>query len=79
MTAHQPYQSPGTQATTSARADAAGGATGHGGIGLAGTGRFGAVIVAAFLGAVLLYGVALSPVTHKVAHDTRHAIGFPCH
>ena len=47
--------------------------------GVAATGRFGAVLLAALLGAVVLYGVAFAPVAHNVAHDTRHGIGFPCH
>ena len=34
-----------------------------------------------FVGATLLYTVGLSHMTvaHNAAHDTRHAIGFPCH
>ena len=38
-----------------------------------------AVVLASLLGGLILYGVAFSPVAHEVAHDTRHAIGFPCH
>ncbi len=32
-------------------------------------------------GATLLFSVGLSDmaVAHNTAHDTRHAIGFPCH
>jgi cobalt transporter subunit CbtB len=32
-------------------------------------------------GAALLYGVGLAhdERMHNAAHDTRHAIGFPCH
>jgi cobalt transporter subunit CbtB len=32
-------------------------------------------------GAALLYGVGLAQNErmHNAAHDTRHAIGFPCH
>ena len=32
-------------------------------------------------GLVLLYGVGFSaiPAVHDAAHDTRHAIAFPCH
>lgn len=32
-------------------------------------------------GLVLLYGVGFSaiPAAHEAAHDTRHAIAFPCH
>jgi cobalt transporter subunit CbtB len=32
-------------------------------------------------GAVLIFGVGLSHSDrlHNAAHDTRHAIGFPCH
>lgn len=34
-----------------------------------------------FVAASLLYTVGLSQmaVAHNAAHDTRHAIGFPCH
>ena len=34
-----------------------------------------------FLGATLFFVVGLSDmaVAHNTAHDTRHAIGFPCH
>lgn len=34
-----------------------------------------------FVGATLLFAVGLSnmAVAHNTAHDTRHAIGFPCH
>lgn len=34
-----------------------------------------------FVGATLFYAVGLSnmAVAHNTAHDTRHAIGFPCH
>jgi cobalt transporter subunit CbtB len=34
-----------------------------------------------FLGSVLVFGVGLaqSDTLHAAAHDTRHAIGFPCH
>ena len=37
--------------------------------------------VSLFLGAFLVFTVGLSPmsVAHNAAHDTRHAIGFPCH
>ena len=41
----------------------------------------GAAMLAAFLGAFLVLGVGFlhaQPV-HDAAHDTRHAIGFPCH
>ena len=36
---------------------------------------------ALFVGSVLLYGVGLAQDgrLHNAAHDTRHAIGFPCH
>ena len=38
-------------------------------------------VVAFLLGTVILYGVAFSaiPVLHNAAHDSRHAMGFPCH
>lgn len=34
-----------------------------------------------FIGATLTFTVGLShlAVAHNAAHDTRHAIGFPCH
>jgi len=44
-----------------------------------GTERMSAVLLALFLGVVFVYGVGFSPVAHDLAHDTRHAIGFPCH
>jgi cobalt transporter subunit CbtB len=36
---------------------------------------------ALLFGSVLLYGVGLAQDSrlHNAAHDTRHAIGFPCH
>lgn len=38
-------------------------------------------VAAALLGLLLLWGVGFSPidVVHNAAHDTRHAVGFPCH
>lgn len=41
--------------------------------------RMSAGFLALFLGAFFLYGVGFSPAVHDLAHDTRHAIGFPCH
>jgi len=43
--------------------------------------RISAGLAAVFLGSVLMYTVGLShmAVAHNAAHDTRHAIGFPCH
>ena len=41
--------------------------------------RMAAAALALFLGAFFLYGVGFSPMAHEMAHDTRHAIGFPCH
>jgi cobalt transporter subunit CbtB len=43
--------------------------------------RIAAGVVCVFLGAFLVFTVGLSPmsVAHNAAHDTRHAIGFPCH
>lgn len=34
-----------------------------------------------FIGATLTFAVGLSnmAIAHNTAHDTRHAIGFPCH
>ena len=36
---------------------------------------FGALI----LGVTMLFAVGFMDVAHNVAHDTRHAIAFPCH
>lgn len=36
---------------------------------------FGALI----LGAALLFAVGFMDVAHNAAHDTRHAVAFPCH
>jgi cobalt transporter subunit CbtB len=38
-------------------------------------------VVFALLGGALLYlaGFAASPSLHNAAHDTRHAVVFPCH
>lgn len=38
-------------------------------------------LVCLFLGLTLLAGVGFAgpEVLHNAAHDTRHAIGFPCH
>ncbi len=43
--------------------------------------RIAAGLVVIFVGATLLYTVGLShmALAHNAAHDTRHAIGFPCH
>jgi len=43
--------------------------------------RVTAGLVCIFVGATLLFTVGLSQMTlaHNAAHDTRHAIGFPCH
>ncbi len=40
-----------------------------------------AAMMAALLGAVLIWGVAFSPIAllHNAAHDTRHSMAFPCH
>ena len=45
------------------------------------TERLTAGLIALFLGMGLLMGVGFagSHVIHNAAHDTRHAIGFPCH
>ena len=39
------------------------------------------IALVAFLGLGLLFvaGFANSAVLHDAAHDTRHAVGFPCH
>ena len=38
-------------------------------------------LFSAILGAVILFGVGFSnlSVAHNAAHDTRHAMVFPCH
>ncbi len=38
-------------------------------------------VIAALLGSFLIFGVALAQpsVLHNAAHDTRHAMTFPCH
>ncbi len=43
--------------------------------------RITAGLALVFVAASLLYTVGLSQmaVAHNAAHDTRHAIGFPCH
>ena len=40
-----------------------------------------ALLGAALLGGVILFGVGFSSmdVAHNAAHDMRHANGFPCH
>lgn len=40
-----------------------------------------AAVMAAVLGAFLVWGVGFSPVAalHNAAHDTRHSMAFPCH
>jgi len=43
--------------------------------------RIAAGLVCVFLGASMVYLVGLSHMTtaHNAAHNTRHALGFPCH
>ncbi len=43
--------------------------------------RYCAVVGAALLGLVLVYGAgfAQTDLLHNGAHDARHAAGFPCH
>lgn len=38
-------------------------------------------LLSAFIGAFVVFGVgfAHSNVLHNAAHDSRHALGFPCH
>ena len=40
-----------------------------------------ASLMAALLGAFLIWGVGFSPIAvlHNAAHDTRHSLAFPCH
>jgi cobalt transporter subunit CbtB len=43
--------------------------------------RIKAGLACLFIGAAMVFTVGLSQVdaVHNAAHDTRHAIGFPCH
>jgi cobalt transporter subunit CbtB len=43
--------------------------------------RVAAGLALLFIGLTLTFAVGLSSmaVAHNTAHDTRHAIGFPCH
>ena len=43
--------------------------------------RRAAGIASLVIGIFLVFGVGLSHIAaaHNAAHDTRHAIGFPCH
>jgi cobalt transporter subunit CbtB len=43
--------------------------------------RLGAGLALLFIGLTLTFAVGLSnmALAHNTAHDTRHAIGFPCH
>jgi cobalt transporter subunit CbtB len=43
--------------------------------------RIAAGMACLFLGSFLVWGVGLAQDArmHNAAHDTRHAIGFPCH
>jgi len=43
--------------------------------------RRAAGIASLIVGVFLIFGVGLSHIAaaHNAAHDTRHAIGFPCH
>ena len=40
-----------------------------------------ATVMAALLGAFVIWGVGFSPIAalHNAAHDTRHSMAFPCH
>jgi len=37
------------------------------------------IFAALILGAAMLFAVGFMDVAHNAAHDTRHAIAFPCH
>lgn len=43
--------------------------------------RIAAGLALLFVGLTLTFAVGMSGITaaHNAAHDTRHAIGFPCH
>ncbi|NMD07727.1 MAG: CbtB-domain containing protein [Phyllobacteriaceae bacterium] len=45
------------------------------------TQRLAVGVSAMFLGSFVIFGVGLAQDArlHNAAHDTRHAIGFPCH
>ncbi len=45
------------------------------------TGRVGAVVLAVLLGVFILFGAGFAQpnMLHNAAHDTRHAMSFPCH
>ena len=45
------------------------------------TGSIVSIAVVALFGMTVLFvaGFANSAVLHDAAHDTRHAVGFPCH
>ena len=42
---------------------------------------FAAAVLAALLGAFVIWAVGFShiDIAHNAAHDTRHSVGFPCH
>jgi cobalt transporter subunit CbtB len=48
---------------------------------ISGTQRLAVGLIALFFGTFLVYGVGMAQDDrmHNAAHDTRHAIGFPCH
>ncbi len=43
--------------------------------------RMTTAVIAALLGTFLIFGVAIAQpaALHNAAHDTRHALTFPCH
>lgn len=41
--------------------------------------RLAAGSLALMLGLSMIWGVGFAQGLHDTAHDTRHAIGFPCH
>jgi len=43
--------------------------------------RMTTVVLATLLGIFMIFGTAIAQPTalHNAAHDTRHAMGFPCH
>ncbi|MCB1526550.1 MAG: CbtB-domain containing protein [Hyphomicrobiaceae bacterium] len=44
-----------------------------------GLSRLSQVALAMLFGMTMLYVAGFMPSAHEAAHDTRHAIGFPCH
>ncbi len=37
------------------------------------------MVFVGILASLFIFGSGFAPSTHDLAHDTRHAIGYPCH